>query len=438
MSAAINATHDPNLRSWVESANQPDTDFPIQNLPLGVFRRRNSTEYPRLGVAIGDQILDLLLCHERGLLEGLPGDLQAACVDSNLNALMALGNQAASALRQRLSELLRSPQQDASVSPDLLLPMLEAEMLLPAAIADYTDFYASIFHATNVGKLFRPDNPLLPNYKYVPIAYHGRASSIVVSGTPIQRPNGQRKPADATMPSFGPCQMLDYELEVGAFVGVGNELGAAIAIDQAEDYLFGLCLVNDWSARDIQAWEYQPLGPFLAKNFATSISPWIVTLEALAPFRSSAFQRAEGDPEPLLYLSSERDRQQGGINLTVEVLLCSAQMQAVGMEPVRVSRGSFQQMYWTLAQMLTHHASNGCNLRPADLLASGTISGPEPGSQGCLLEMTQRGAQPIELPTGERRSFLMDGDEVILRGYCEKPGYTRIGLGTCQGTVKAG
>lgn len=311
-------------------------------------------------------------------------------------------------------------------------------MLLPAAIADYTDFYASIFHATNVGKLFRPDNPLLPNYKYVPIAYHGRASSIVVSGTPIQRPNGQRKPPDATMPSFGPCQMLDYELEVGAFVGVGNELGAAIAIADAEDYLFGLCLVNDWSARDIQAWEYQPLGPFLAKNFATSISPWVVTLEALAPFRSSAFQRAEGDPEPLPYLSSERDRQQGGIDLMVEVLLSSAQMQAAGMAPVRVSRGAFHQMYWTLAQMLTHHASNGCNLRPADLLASGTISGPEPGSQGCLLEMTQRGAQPIELPTGERRSFLMDGDEVILRGYCEKPGYTRIGLGTCQGTVKAG
>ncbi|MBW4490802.1 MAG: fumarylacetoacetase [Trichocoleus desertorum ATA4-8-CV12] len=435
MSSAINATHDPNLRSWVESANQPDTDFPIQNLPLGVFRRRNSTEYPRLGVAIGDQILDLLQCHERGLLEGLPGDLQAACVDSNLNALMALGNQSASALRQRLSQLLRSPQQNESVTPDLLLPMSDAEMLLPAAIADYTDFYASVFHATNVGKLFRPDNPLLPNYKYVPIAYHGRASSIVVSGTPIKRPNGQRKPPDATVPSFGPSQMLDYEMEVGALIGVGNELGEAIAIDQAEDYLFGLCLVNDWSARDIQAWEYQPLGPFLAKNFATSISPWVVTLEALAPFRGSAFPRAEGDPEPLPYLSSERDRQQGGIDLTVEVLLCSAQMRAAGMEPIQVSRGSLQQMYWTLAQMLTHHASNGCNLRPADLIASGTISGPEPGSQGCLLEITQRGAHPIELPTGEVRSFLVDGDEVILRGYCEKPGYARIGLGTCQGIV---
>jgi fumarylacetoacetase len=435
MSASINATHEPNLRSWVESANQPDTDFPIQNLPLGVFRRCNSTEYPRLGVAIGDQILDLLLCHEHGLLEGLAGDLQAACVDSNLNALMALGNQAASALRQRLSELLRSPQQHESVNPGLLLAMSEAEMLLPAAIADYTDFYASMFHATNVGKLFRPDNPLLPNYKYVPIAYHGRASSIVISGTPIQRPNGQRKPPDATTPSFGPAQMLDYELEIGALIGVGNELGSAIAIDQAEDYLFGLCLVNDWSARDIQAWEYQPLGPFLAKNFATSISPWVVTLEALAPFRCPGFQRAEGDPEPLPYLFSERDRQQGGIDLTVEVLLSSAQMRAVGMEPVRMSRGSFQQMYWTLAQMLTHHASNGCNLRPADLIASGTISGPESGSQGCLLEMTQRGAHPIKLPTGEQRSFLLDGDEVILRGYCEKPGYTRIGLGTCQGVV---
>ncbi|MBD2120605.1 fumarylacetoacetase [Trichocoleus sp. FACHB-262] len=435
MSFAINATHDPNLRSWVESANQPNTDFPIQNLPLGVFRRHNSTEYPRLGVAIGEQILDLLQCHECGLLEGLPGNLQAACVDSNLNALMALGNLAASALRQHLSELLRSPQQNASVNSNLLLPMSEAEMLLPAAIADYTDFYAFIFHATNIGKLFRPDNPLLPNYKYVPIAYHGRASSIVVSGTAIKRPNGQRKPPEATAPSFGPSQMLDYELEVGAFIGVGNELGEAIAIDQAEDYLFGLCLVNDWSARDVQAWEYQPLGPFLAKNFATSISPWVVTLEALAPFRSPAFQRAEGDPEPLPYLASERDRQQGGIAITVEVSLCSAQMREAGIEPVRLSQGSFQQMYWTLAQMLTHHASNGCNLRPADLLASGTISGAEPGSQGCLLEITQRGSQPIELPTREKRSFLVDGDEIILRGYCEKSGYARIGFGTCQGRV---
>ncbi|MBD2094119.1 fumarylacetoacetase [Trichocoleus sp. FACHB-591] len=435
MSFAINATHDPNLRSWVESANQPNTDFPVQNLPLGVFRRHNSTEYPRLGVAIGDQILDLLQCHERGLLEGLPGDLQAACVDSNLNALMALGNQATSTLRHRLSELLRSPQQSSSIDPDILVPMSEAEMLLPAAIADYTDFYASIFHATNVGKLFRPDNPLLPNYKYVPIAYHGRASSIVVSGTTIKRPNGQRKPPEATAPSFGPSQMLDYELEVGAFVGVGNELGEAIAIDQAEDYLFGLCLVNDWSARDIQAWEYQPLGPFLAKNFATTISPWVVTTEALAPFRCSAFQRAEGDPEPLPYLASERDRQQGGIAITVEVSLCSTQMREAGIEPVQLSQGSFQEMYWTLAQMLTHHASNGCNLRPANLLASGTISGAEPGSQGCLLEITRRGSQPIELPTGEKRSFLVDGDEVILRGYCEKSGYARIGFGTCRGRV---
>ena len=435
MSSAINATHDPNLRSWVESANQPDTDFPIQNLPLGVFRRGNSTEYPRLGVAIGDQILDLLQCHEHGLLQELPGDLQAACVTSNLNALMRLGNQAASALRHRLSSLLRADQQHSSVDNGILVPMSVAEMLLPAAIADYTDFYASVFHATNIGKLFRPDNPLLPNYKYVPIAYHARASSIVVSDTPIKRPNGQRKPPNAAAPSFGPAQMLDYELEVGALIGVGNELGAAIAIDNAEEYLFGLCLVNDWSARDIQAWEYQPLGPFLAKNFATSISPWVVTLEALAPFRCPAFQRAEGDPEPLPYLSSERDRQQGGIDLTVEVLLCSAQMRTAGIEPVRVSRGSFQQMYWTLAQMLTHHASNGCNLRPADLLASGTISGAESGSQGCLMEITQRGSQPIELPTGELRSFLVDGDEVILRGYCEKAGYARIGLGTCQGKV---
>ncbi len=434
MSAPTNTTHDPNLRSWVESANQPDTDFPIQNLPLGVFRRRDSTELPRIGVAIGDQILDLFQCQELGLLAALSGDLRSACVAPNLNLLMALGNAAISTLRLHLSHLLRVGQQP-SVNQAILLPMAEAEMLLPAAIADYTDFYASIFHATHVGKLFRPDNPLLSNYKYVPIAYHGRASSIVVSGTSIHRPQGQRKLPDAAAPTFGPTQMLDYELEVGALVGVGNPLGQAIAIDQAETYLFGLCLVNDWSARDIQAWEYQPLGPFLAKNFATTISPWVVTLEALAPFRCPAFSRPETDPEPLSYLNSARDRQQGGFEITLEVLLHSAQMRQAKMAPVKVSHGSFKDMYWTLAQMLTHHASNGCNLRPADLLASGTVSGAAPGSQGCLLEITQRGAQPLTLPTGETRSFLVAGDEVIFRGYCDRSGYRRIGFGECRGVV---
>lgn len=435
MSDALNATHDANLRSWVESANQPDTDFPIQNLPLGVFRPRGNAEPARIGVAIGDQILDLAACHQAGLLAELPESLQMACAVANLNSLMALGNSAASQLRQQVSQLLRvdrSPP-DANV----LIAMAEAELLLPALIGDYTDFYASIFHATNVGKLFRPDNPLLPNYKYVPIAYHGRASSIVPSGTTISRPQGQRKRPDETVPSFGSSQLFDYELEVGCFVGAGNALGEPIPIDRAEAHLFGLCLVNDWSARDIQAWEYQPLGPFLSKSFATSISPWVVTLEALAPFRCPAFVRPESDPQPLPYLTSDENTSQGGIDLTLEVWICSDQMRAAGMPPHRLSHGSFQQMYWTIAQMLTHHTSNGCNLRSGDLMASGTVSGPEPGSQGCLLEITQRGANPIELPTGEVRSFLADGDEVIVRGYCQREGFMRIGFGECRGRVFA-
>ena len=435
MTRSIDATHNPNLRSWVESANQKDTDFPIQNLPFGVFRTRGSGEPSRIGVAIGDQILDLTRCCETGLLQTLPGELQQACTAPNLNPLMAMGSEASSALRRCLSELLRYDEQKPSLETDILIPMSEAELLLPATIGDYTDFYASIFHATNIGKLFRPDNPLLPNYKYVPIAYHGRASSIVPSGSSIKRPNGQRKAPEASAPSFGASQLLDYELEVGFFVGAGNELGQPIAIDNAEEHIFGLCLVNDWSARDIQAWEYQPLGPFLSKSFTTTISPWVVTLDALAPFRCPAFERAEGDPLPLPYLSSQHNTSYGGIDLTVEALLRSAQMREESRPPFRLSRASFQQMYWTLAQMLTHHSSNGCNLRPGDLLASGTVSGAENGSQGCLLEITQRGSIPVKLPTGEVRSFLSDGDEVILRGYCEKEGYVRVGFGECQGVV---
>lgn len=435
MSRSINATHDPSLRSWVESANQKDTDFPIQNLPFGVLRLRGSAEPSRIGVAIGDQILDLVSCCEAGLLQKLPEKLQEACAAPNLNPLMAMGSEALSGLRRCLSKLLRYDEQTPPPEREILIPMSEAELLLPAAIGDYTDFYASIFHATNVGKLFRPDNPLLPNYKYVPIAYHGRASSILPSGTSIERPKGQRKAPDESAPSFGASQLLDYELEVGFFVGVGNELGQPIAIDRAEEHIFGLCLVNDWSARDIQAWEYQPLGPFLSKSFATTVSPWVVTLEALAPFRCPAFQRAQGDPLPLPYLSSSLDASSGGIDLKVEVLLRSAQMREEGRAPFHLSHASFKQMYWTLAQMLTHHTSNGCNLRPGDLLASGTVSGAEAGSQGCLLEITQRGSKPIELPTGEVRSFLCDGDEVILRGYCAKEGYTKVGLGECRSLV---
>ena len=435
MTPALNRTHDPKLRSWVTSANLPDCDFPIQNLPFGVFRRRGTTETARIGVAIGDRILDLSACHDMGLLTDLPQSLQSACTASTLNPLMALGRKAVSALRHQLSSLLR---RDAATSPPeatILVDMAAADLLLPATIFDYTDFYASIFHATNIGKLFRPDNPLLPNYKHIPIAYHGRASSIVPSGTPINRPQGQQTSADAAIPVFGPTKLLDYEMEVGWLIGTGNTLGEAIEIQDAERHIFGLCLVNDWSARDIQAWEYRPLGPFLAKNFATTISPWVVTLDALAPFRCPAFVRPDTDPQPLSYLRSEENTRWGGIDLTVEVWLHSAQMRQAGMDPMQLSRGSFSQMYWTIAQMLTHHSSNGCNLRSGDLLASGTVSEQEEGTQGSMLEITQRGERAIALPTGEKREFLRDGDEVILKGYCRKEGYPRVGFGECRGTV---
>jgi fumarylacetoacetase len=315
------------------------------------------------------------------------------------------------------------------------VPMAEAVMLVPSEIGDYTDFYASIFHATNVGTMMRPDNPLLPNYKYVPIGYHGRASSIVASGTPVRRPHGQAKPDSAMEPMVGPSRRLDYELEVGFFVGPGNPLGAAIPIAEVEQHLFGACLVNDWSARDIQAWEYQPLGPFLAKSFATTVSPWVVTLEALEPFRVPALIRPDGDPEPLPYLDDARQRERGGLDLRLEVSLSSERMRSARIAPFVVSRNSLRHLYWTPGQLLTHHASNGCNLRPGDLLASGTVSGPTRESRGCLLELAWRGEQPITLPTGETRSFLEDGDEVIFRGWCEREGWTRIGFGECRGVV---
>lgn len=429
----LDATHDPQLSSWVASANRPDSDFPIQNLPLGVFRRGN--EPARIGVAIGDQILDLAACHRHGLFTELPSDLVVALGDTTLNRLLALGRPAWRLLRQHLSALLRHDAPAQTLAADILIPQAQAELLLPATIGDYTDFYASIVHATNVGSMFRPDNPLLPNYKYVPIGYHGRASSIVVSGTPVRRPNGQTKAPQAAQPQFGPSRRLDYELEVGVLIGPGNALGEPIPIAEAEQHIFGVCLVNDWSARDIQTWEYQPLGPFLAKNFATSISPWIVTLEALAPFRTPAYPRPQGDPAPLPYLFDPADQAGGGIDLTLEVWLTSQQMRAQGIAPLRLSRGSFREMYWTIAQLVAHHTSNGCNLRPGDLLASGTVSGPAREARGCLLELTWRGEEPISLPTGEQRRFLEDGDEVILRGWCERPGFRRIGLGECRGMI---
>jgi fumarylacetoacetase len=430
----LNLTHDPKLSSWVESANRPGADFPIQNLPFGVFLRAAPHAQPSIGVAIGDRILDLRRGANSGLLDGLSPETQLTCSATVLNALMALGPEHWSPLRQRLSELLRVGGGHQPAVEPFLVPMDEVAMVTPAAIRDYTDFYASIHHATNVGRLFRPDNPLLPNYKYVPIGYHGRASSIIISGTHVHRPSGQSKDA-AAAPVFGPSRLLDYELEVGFFTGPGNQLGQPIPIADAERHIFGLCLLNDWSARDIQSWEYQPLGPFLAKSFATSISPWVVTMEALAPFRAPAFQRLEGDPAPLPYLSSAEDREQGAIDLTLEVYLASRQMRDAAVPPMRLSRGNLRNLYWTLAQLLTHHASNGCNLQPGDLLASGTVSGPLPEERGCLLELTQRGAEPIRLPTGDIRKFLEDGDEVVLRGYCHRDGFTRIGLGECRGTI---
>jgi fumarylacetoacetase len=419
------------MRSWVEAANDPRGDFPLENLPFGVFRRDGPAS---IGVAIGDRVLDVRACARLGLLEGLPGVLIAAGQAKSLNALMAQGHPYWRLLRERLTELLGDEQYRDMVEP-LLVPIVEAEMLPPAAIGDYSDFYASIYHATNVGKLFRPDNPLLPNYKWVPIGYHGRASSIVVSGAPVRRPRGQSKDAAEETPRFGPSRSLDYELEVGLFIGPGNRLGEPIPMDAAEEHIFGLCLVNDWSARDLQAWEYQPLGPFLAKSFATTISPWIVTMEALEPFRAPAFARAEGDPQPLPYLTAERDRERGGIDLTLEVYLSSRKMRAEGTAPLRVSRGNLRDLYWTPAQLVAHHASNGCNLRPGDLLASGTLSGPTRDAAGCLLEITRRGADQLALPGGETRRFLEDGDEVTIRGYCEREGAARIGFGECRGVV---
>src|SRR5688572_2366042 len=369
----LNETHDPDLRSWVESANSPSSDFPIQNLPLGVFRTAGGR--PAIGVAIGDQILDVRKSAELGLLNGLPGSVSAAARGSTLNALMALGHESASMLRRQISKLLAVG--NAAPNHDVLVPAAEVTLDVPSSIGNYTDFYASIAHATNVGKLFRPDNPLLPNYKHVPIAYHGRASSIVISGTSVRRPSGQVKGPDGG-PVFRRSARLDYESEIGCLCGPGNALGQPVPIEQAEDHLFGLCLVNDWSARDIQAWEYQPLGPFLSKSFATTVSPWVVTYEALAPFRCASPQRPSGDPRPLEYLSPATADGSGGFDVSVEVLIRTANMRQGNLAPHMVSRSSLRELYWTLAQMITHHTSNGCNLLPGDLIATGTVSGSAP------------------------------------------------------------
>jgi len=433
----VNETHDPKRASWVDSA-QGHADFPIQNLPYGVFRRLDASRPPSVGVAIGDQILDLAACTDVAGFTGMAAQAARAGSAPSLNPLMALGPDHWSALRRQISTLLASDSAypaSRRLAERILVPMADAELLLPAQIGDYTDFYASVYHATNVGSMFRPDNPLLPNYKWVPIGYHGRASSIVSSGTPVRRPRGQIKAPNADRPVFAATQALDYEMEVGCFVGPGNVLGTPVPMERAEDHLFGLCLVNDWSARDIQTWEYQPLGPFLAKNFATSVSPWVVTLEALEPYRVPAFERPAEDPSPLPYLDSPGNSRRGGVDITLEVSLSTAKMRSSGLPPHRLSRSRMADLYWTLAQMFTHHTSNGCNLQPGDLFASGTISGPTKDSRGCLLELTWRGSEPVALPTGETRRFLEDGDEVIMQGFCERSGSTRIGFGECRGII---
>jgi fumarylacetoacetase len=427
----MNETNNPKVKSWVTSANQPGCDFPIQNLPFGVFRRKNH-ESGGIGVAIGDQIFDVgAWVRDQG-----SGSTEfAPLTEPRLNHFLAAGPPAWSAARKALFNLLRDGASQREMVARYLDSMSNVEMLVPMTIADYTDFYASVYHASNLGSMFRPDNPLLPNYKWVPIGYHGRASSIVISGTSVKRPSGQRKPPAADAPSFGPCAQLDYELEVGAVIGTGNPLGESIPISEAGRHIFGLCLSNDWSARDIQAWEYQPLGPFLAKNFSTSISPWIVTLEALEPYRIPAFARSFEDPQPLPYLNDDNDRQHGGVDLWLDVYLSTRAMRDEKSVPIRLSHGNFRDVYWTFAQMVAHHTSNGCNLQPGDLIGSGTVSGNTKDARGSLIELTWRGTEPLQLPNGETRKFLEDGDEVIFRGYAEREGHARIGFGECRGTI---
>jgi fumarylacetoacetase len=434
--SAADSTHDAKLRSWVPAANLPGCDFPIQNLPFAVFRRAGSTENFRCGVAIGDSVLDLGALDMLSPFEGLPAEALAACAEPSLQRRMALGREARVALRRGLSQCLREGAPRAAELGTALIPQRDAEFTLPARIGNYTDFYASIHHATAVGRLFRPDQPLLPNYKWVPIAYHGRASSLGVSGLPVRRPHGQVMPRGAEQPQLAPSARLDFELEVGMLIGSGNALGSPIPVAQAEEHVFGLCLLNDWSARDLQAWEYQPLGPFLAKSFATTISPWVVTLEALAPYRLP-WSRAAEDPQPLPYLDCAGLRSAGALDMHLEVALETSAVRAAGAAPRVLARTNFRHSYWAVAQMVAHHTVNGCNLEPGDLLGSGTQSGPTPDQAGSLLELTDGGKRAITLADGETRMFLEDGDRVILRGWCEQPGCARIGFGEASGTVLA-
>lgn len=428
----IDHTHDPGAVAWVESA-QGHPDFPVQNLPFGIFSPAGG-KVPRGGLAIGDFVLDLAAVAD--LLPNGSGAAARKTGTGTLNALMASGALALRALRHDIFRLLTNPAERPRVQPHLH-PMAQCQLHLPFAIGDYTDFYTGIHHAENIGRIFRPDNPLLPNYKYVPIGYHGRSSSVRVSGVNLRRPHGQTRGPGQDVPAFGPSRRLDYELEMAIWIGQGNDLGSPIPVGEASAHIAGLSLLNDWSARDIQAWEYQPLGPFLAKSFHTTVSPWVVTLDALAPFRSAQPARPDGDPAPLPYLHHETDQAQGAFDISMEVLLTTAAMRDTGLPPHRLSQGSTLAMYWTAAQLVAHHASNGCNLAPGDLLGTGTLSGPTESSFGSLMEITGSGSRPILLPTGESRTFLEDGDEIIMTAHAEAQGFARIGFGTCTATVLA-
>jgi fumarylacetoacetase len=434
----LNHTHNANATSWVASANINGCDFPIQNLPVAVFRRAGSHEAFRGGVAIGDQVIDLAAARAAGVLSNLGAQALAAAAEPTLNHFLAEGPAAWRALRHGLFDLLLAGASGAKVDAlrACLVPQADIEFSLPATIANYTDFYTSIHHARNVGKVIRPDDPLTPNFQWLPIAYHGRASSVVMSGTAFHRPHGQAMPPGAKAPVYGACARLDYELEMGFFIGTGNALGEPVPLGEAEAHIFGMCLLNDWSARDHQFWEMNPLGPFLGKNFCTSISPWIVTMEALTPYRVPAVERPAPEPQPLAYLDNAANRAAGGVDVQLAVSIESAQHRACGMAPAEVSRTSFRHQYWTIAQMVTQHTVGGCNLQPGDLLGTGTISGPTPSEAGAMVELSRGGTQAITLAgTGETRTFLQDGDTVALRGWCEKPGAARIGFGECRGQV---
>ena len=429
----INETHDVKLTSWVTSANT-NSDFPIQNLPFGIFKRKEKNEAFRAGVAIGDHVLDLAAVANSNVFSGSVQTALQAASQSTLNALMDLGAHTNSELRLALSQALRSNSTLQSALTPALISQQDVELGMPCQIGDYTDFYTSIYHATAIGKLFRPDNPLLPNYKWIPIGYHGRSSTIGISGQQFHRPVGQTKAPDATEPSFGPCKRLDYELEMGLFVGKSTQMGELINIENAEQHLFGVCIFNDWSARDIQAWEYQPLGPFLAKSFASTISPWIVTMEALAPFRSH-FTRPETDPQPLPHLTSEQNNEYGGLDIDLSCFIQTPTMRDGKQPMAQLSKSNFKYSYWTPAQLITHHASNGCAMRSGDLLGSGTQSGPTFEEAGSLLELSKGGQSPVTLPNGEKRTFLEDGDSIIMRASCSKQGAVKIGFGEVVATV---